>query len=543
VRRTVLPALALAGLLAAGCEQDTRPACPAGKLCLEAGNQADPLSLDPHVSTTIQAGNVISDMFVGLVTSGRDGQPIPGMAESWTSSSDGLVWTFKLREALWSDGRPVTADDFVFAFRRVQEPAFPGEYAYLAYVIKNAEKVKEGKLPITALGIRAVDPRTLELTLEHPAPYLLQLLAHYMFAPVPAHVVRRAGEGWSKPGTMVVNGPFALAEWNLGDRIRLTRNPRFYDAANVCLDEVRYYPTVDSVSAERRVRRGELDLNIDIQSNRIAYLRQPDQIPAYVRTNTWLGVTYLAFNTNLPMFKDRRVRQALTMAIDREFIVDKMFRSGMKPAYALIPPGVANYPGGAKPYWADWPLARRQAEARRLLAEAGYGPARPLKFEIKHRNSADPVLFMPAVQADWRVIGVEVALTANEGAIAYQAYRLRDFQVADASWIADYDDPATFLTLFQSSTGVLNYADYKNPAYDALLLKGDNTADTRARGDILRQAEEMMLEDAPVAPVFFYISKNLVNPNITGWVDNIADEHRKRWLCFNDAAARRAGRG
>jgi oligopeptide transport system substrate-binding protein len=539
VRRAVVAALALAGALLAGCEPEVRPACPAGKLCLQAGNQAEPISLDPAKNTSIQGDNVVSDLFVGLVTSDAAGKAIPGAALSWTSSPDGLVWTFKLRPAVWSDGTPVTADDFVYSLRRLQDPKAAIEYSYLAYLVKNAEQVNAGKAPAEALGARAIDPQTLELTLEHPAPYLPELLKHHIFYPVPAHVVRKWGDAWIDPAHFVSNGPFTLGAWKLGDHIRLTKNPRFYDARNVCLDEVYYYPTVDSISAERRVRRGELDLNIDIQSNRIAYLRQPDQIPAYVHTYTWLGVDYLAFNTRLAKFKDRRVRQALTMAIDRDFIVDKLLRGGMEPAYAFTPPGVANYPGGVKPYWADWSFERRQAEARRLLAQAGYGPARPLKLEIKHRNTSDPTLFMPAIQADWRSIGVEATLAPNEGQIAYQAYRTRDFEVADASWIADYDDALTFLALMQSSTGAQNYGDYANPVYDGLLLKADNEPDAAKRADYLMQAEKMMLEDAPVAPVYFYISKNLVNPNVTGWIDNVPDHHRKRWLCFKDAAARR----
>ena len=537
--RATVPVLAALALLA-GCDERSTTACPAGKLCLQVGNEAEPISVDPPKNNSIQGDNVVSDMFVGLVTDDAAGRPIPGAALSWTASPDGLTWTFKLRPAQWSDGVPLTADDFVFALRRLEDPKTTIEYSYLGYVLKNAERVNTGKAPLEALGVRAIDPSTVELRLEHPAPYLPELLKHHIFYPVPAHVVRKWGDAWIQPAHIVTNGPYTLAAWKLGDHIRLVKNPRFYDAANVCLDEVYYYPTADSISAERRVRRGELDLSVDIQSNRIAYLRRPDQIPAYVKTYTWLGTDYLAFNTHLPKLKDRRVRQALTMAIDRDFIVGKLLRAGMEPAYAFTPPGVANYPGGAKPYWADWPLARRQAEARRLLADAGYGPAKPLKLEIKHRNTSDPTLFMPAIQADWRSIGVEASLSPNEGQIAYQAYRTRDFEVADASWIADYDDALTFLALMQSTTGAQNYGDYNNPAYDALLLKADNEPDVGRRAGYLKQAEQMMLEDASVAPVYFYISKNLVNPNITGWVPNVPDHHRKRWLCFRDAEARRA---
>ncbi len=536
-------ALAVAALaLLAGCEERSATSCTPGKLCLQAGNQSEPISIDPPKNNSIQGDNVVSDLFVGLVTDDAASRSIPGAALSWIALPDGLTWTFKLRPAQWSDGAPVTADDFVFALRRLENPKTAIEYSYLGYVLKNAEQVNTGKAPPEALGVRALDPLTLEIRLEHPAPYLPELLKHHIFYPVPEHVVRQWGDAWIQPAHFVSNGAYTLAAWKLGDHIRLVKNPRFYDAANVCFDEVYYYPTSDSISAERRVRRGELDLNIDIQSNRIAYLRRPDQIPAYVKTHTWLGTDYLAFNTRLPKFKDRRVRQALTMAIDRDFIVSKLLRSGMAPAYAFTPPGVANYPDGGKPFWADWPLTRRQAEARRLLAAAGYGSAHRLTLEIKHRNVSDPTLFMPAIQADWRSIGVEASLAPNEGQIAYQAYRTRDFEVADASWIADYDDALTFLALMKSTTGAQNYGDYNNPAYDALLLKADNEPDVARRADYLKQAEQMMLEDAPVAPVFFYVSKNLVNPNITGWIDNVPDHHRKRWLCFKDAEARRAAR-
>ncbi|HTI66409.1 MAG TPA: peptide ABC transporter substrate-binding protein [Caulobacteraceae bacterium] len=540
--RRALAVFALTVGLLCGCsDKPVRPTCPPGKLCLHVGNTADPISLDPNKITSVQEDNIVSDMFVGLITDDAEGKGMPGAALSWTTSPDGLVWTFKLRDSVWSDGAPVTAGDFVYAMQRLQNPKSASEYSYIAYVVKNAQAVNAGKAPPEALGMKALDPHTLQITLEHPAPYLPQLLKHQTFYAIPEHVVRKWGDAWVQPGHFVSNGPFTLASWDLGDRIRLVKNPRFYDAKNVCLDEVYYYPTIDAISAERRIRRGELHAQDDIQSNRIAFLKQPDQIPAYVRTNTWLGVMYLAFNENLPKFKDRRVRQALTMAIDREFIARKLLRGGQVPAFTFVPPGIANYPGGAEPYWAKWPLEQRQAQARRLLAQAGYTAKRPLKVDIKHRNTADPTLFMPAIQADWRAVGVDVSLTQNESQIAYASYRTRDFEVADAAWIADFDDAINFLALHQSATGQQNYGDYKNPAYDALLAKADNDPDIASRAAVLVQAEHMMLEDAPVSPVYYYVSKNLVNPAVTGWIENIADHHRKRWVCFRDADARRRG--
>ncbi|HEX5775388.1 MAG TPA: ABC transporter substrate-binding protein, partial [Caulobacteraceae bacterium] len=261
------------------------------------------------------------------------------------------------------------------------------------------------------------------------------------------------------------------------------------------------------------------------------------EIPDYVRVNTYLGVAYLAFNTNIAAFKDPRVRQALNMAIDREFITAKLLRGGQKAAYSFTPPGIANYIPPALPEWAAWPLEKRQQEARRLLAQAGYGPNNPLSIEIKHRNSPDPMLFMPAVQADWKAIGVDAQLTQQEVQIAYADYRVRHFDVADAGWVADYNDPMNFLYLHQSATGPQNYGDYNNPTYDALLLKADNEPDAAVRARYLAEAEALMLKDAPIAPIYFLVNKNLVSPKVTGWVDNIVDHHRTRYLCLKGKGA------
>jgi oligopeptide transport system substrate-binding protein len=526
---SILAACAV-GLAACGGKGDGRPPCPAGKVCLLYGNTAEPISLDPHKTNGTWEDNIISDSVVGLVQDDAAGEAIPGMAERWTTSPDGLVWTFYLRDAVWSDGVPVTADDFVFALRRIMLPQTASEYASLIYVIKNAQAVNEGKAAPETLGVRALSPKVLEITLEHPAPYLPQLAKHYTMYPVPKHAVEKWGDKWSQPQNYVGNGPFRIVEWRLGDYVRAVKNPRYYDAANVCLDEIRYYPTTDSISAERRVRKGELDVNTDIQSNRIAFLRQ--DMPGYVRTHTYLGVAYLVFNSNIPAFKDRRVRLALDMAIDREFITRKLLRGGQVPAYTFVPPGVANYQSPPPPIWANWSLERRQAAARVLLAEAGYGPNNPLRTSIKHRNTPDPMLFMPAVQADWKAIGVHAELVQNEVQIAYAAYRSRDFEVADAAWIADYNDAMSFLYLQQSSTGPQNYGDYNNPAFDGLLAKADHQPDAKLRAQDLARAESIMLQDATVAPVFFYVNKNLVNPRVTGWVDNIIDHHRSKYLCI-----------
>lgn len=533
IRNLFLASLTVVGLAACGQSAPSRPACPAGKVCLQIGNASEPATLDPHLSTGTWEDRIQSDLLIGLSQSDPAGKPIPGMAESWDISPDGLTWTFHLRKAVWSDGVPVTADDFVYSFRRLLDPKTGSEYASVFFLVKGAQAVHEGTAKPETLGVHAIDARTLRVELNHPAPYLIELAKHHTMYPLPRHVVERWGRAWIKPEHFVGNGPYNLVAWRLGDYVKAVKNPRFWDVDKVCVDEVYYYPTNDAISAERRIARGEVDINTDIQSNRIAFLRA--KMPGYVRTNTYLGVSYLAFNNNpktgFPPFRDRRVRQALTMAIDREFITGKLMRGGQLPANTFTPPGVANYGGTRPPFWAAWPLARRQAEARRLLAAAGFGPGRPLKFEITHRNTPDPMLVMPAIQADWKSIGVEAALAQEETQVAYADYRARAFQVADAAWIADYNDPTSFLDLQRSFYGPQNYGDYDNPAYDALMARADQEPDPVKRAAFIARAEHLMLEDAPVAPTYFYVNKNLVGPRITGWVDNLLDHHRTRWLC------------
>jgi oligopeptide transport system substrate-binding protein len=256
-----------------------------------------------------------------------------------------------------------------------------------------------------------------------------------------------------------------------------------------------------------------------------------------VHTHVVLATSYLALNTrDVAAFKDIRVRRALSMGVDREFIAAKLMRAGQQPAYSFVPPGTANYERGAQLRWRHLSFAQRQAEARRLLARAGYGPNHPLKIEIKSPSVTDTLLVMQAVQADWREIGVDASVVQAEAQIAFADYRNRNFQVGGMSWYADYNDPLTFLGLLRSQTGAQNYADYSNPRYDALIAASDEEPDVRRRADLLRQAEQVMLDDEAIIPVYFVVSRNLVNPRVTGWVDNLSDIHRAMFLCVKPSA-------
>ncbi len=530
MRHVLIALLAAAAIPLAGCQgKAQRPACPPGKVCLEFGNDIEPGTLDPQKSNLVEEFQIISDLIVGMTTDGPDANPVPALAKSWEVTPDGLTWTFHMRQAVWSDGVPVTADDFVYAYRRILAPETASIYAYLVYIVKNGQAVNEGKARPEALGVRALDPLTLQITLEHPAPYLPEMMKHQSFFPVPRHVIEKFGDDWVKPGNFVGNGPFRLVSWRLGDKVQVVKNERFWDAAAVCVDRINYYPTSDVVSAERRIQRGELDINTSFVSNRLG--RIDKAMPGYARRHVGLTTAYITFNKTEKRFQDIRVRRALSEAIDRDFITAKLLRAGQIPAYSFVPPGTANYSRGAKLVWADKPLAQRQIEARALLAQAGYTAEHPLRVELKVSNNTDTMLLTEAIQADWRAIGVDAPIAQNEAAVAFAAYRNRDFDAGFMSWLADFNDPVTFLGLMKSDTGAQNYGDYKSPVYDALLARGDNEPDPVRRAAILARAEQTLLDDEGVAPVYYQVNRNLVSPRVTGWVDNAENFHRARWLC------------
>ena len=538
----VIAAIVCVGLSLSACQPQThRAACASGERCLEYGNGADPISINPQIATAVNEAAILRELFEGMFTDAADGTAVPGVAQRWEVTPDGLVWTFHLRPEVWSDGQPVTANDFVFAYRHMLDPKTGSTYAYLLYVLKNGADVSAGKAPPEALGAKALDAETLQLTLEHPASYLPQLLKHQAFFPIPEHVVRRWGEKWATPGKLVGNGAYLLKEWRLGDYIRIEKNPRYRGAAQVCFDRVDFYPIGDPVAGERQALEGQLDVNNGAQARRVARLRANPKWAPYVRQHSYLSTTYLIFNTrDVPALRDVRVRQAISLAIDRHFLADKVLQRVATPTTAFVPQGIDGYlPASAphpRPVWADEDYGRRQVEARRLLAAAGFGAAHPLKLQFKTFNSPTSLELVQSIQSDLRGIGVDTTIRQEDGIVALQSFEIRDFQIGSVGWIADYDDPMTYLSLMRSDTGAQNYGDYKNPAYDALLDRADHEPDAGVRAGYLAQAEQMMLNDADVAPILGGVNINLVNPRITGWVDNDLNVHPIRFLCRNDAA-------
>lgn len=507
-------------------------------LTLRRGISAKVDTLDPHRSSAAWENIVIGDMFHGLMQHAADGEVIPAMAESWTISDDGLVWTFNLIDATWSDGVPVTANDFVFALRRIQDPAIASQYSSLLYIIKNAQALNEDRVAPEELGVRAVDEKTLEITLREPAPYFLGLLTHYTTFPVPQHIVEQYGEAWVQPENIEVNGPYKLMFWQTGNQLVADANPLFYEADTLCFQRVSYFELEDLAAVERRIEAGDLDINNNFDGGRKAELDR--RFPGWTRTTPGLLTTYWSFNSSEAPFDDVRVRKALAMALDREFLVDNVLTPGFIPAYGFVPPGIANYETERPQVeWKSMNRDERLAEARSLLEQAGYGPDNPLRFEYKHRSTGDNPKAAPVAQANWNEIApwVDAQILRQDTKVLYADLRQSNFEVADGGWLADYNDPLNYLYLLDSDAGQQNYGNYANPEYDALLEQASQEQDLVKRAEIFAEAEQIMLQDYPITPMWYEVTKNLVDPNLDGWAENAEDNHRSRWLCPSASAA------
>ena len=525
-------------LLLLGCgNQDGASAnSDGGLMVLHRGNGAEPDSLDPQKAQGSWEAAIISEMFLGLTTDGPDGETVPGAARSWQTSADGLNWTFKLRPGLvWSDGAPVTADDFVYSLRRILDPKTAAQYAALLYSIKNAQAVNGGKMPTTALGVRAIDAQTFEISLEHPVPYLLQLARHQTMFAVPQHVVEKYGNDWIKPEHIVVDGAYKLAEWVPNSDIKLVKNPRFFDASSVKIDVVYFYPLSDQATELKRYQADEFDITSSIPSRQLQWAK--DTFKGQVHMHQVLASGYSYINVTRPPFTDLRVRRALALAIDREAIAYELLKAGQTPAYSLVPPGIANYSDGPQVDFKSESMDERRAEAKRLLAQAGFGPDHPLKFTYRFFDSNDDRRIAIAMQDMWKAIGVDAQVLSAEAKSEYDALRSQNYDVASAGWVADYDDAENFLYLFTSSNGPMNYSKYSNPTFDALMAKADDTVDTAARAKLLQQAEAVLLHDMPIIPETFSSYRHLVKPYVKGWVDNVSNMHRTRYLSIERGAA------
>ena len=517
-------------------------ASAAGAVTLRIGNGGEPGSIDPHQAEGDWENRIIGDYLEGLMTEDINGEAILGQAASYEISEDGTVYTFTLRDDIfWSDGEPVTAEDFEFAFKRLFDPATAASYAYLQYPILNSEAIASGEITdFDELGVEALDDKTLQITLANPTPYFLQALTHYTAFPVPQHVVEEFGADWTNIDNVVGNGPFVLEEWIPGSYIRSVKNPNHYAADEIAIDEVIYNNTEDTVAAFNSYLAGELDILTDFPADQYEWLQQ--NRPGEAHVEPFLGIYYYVINQEVEPFDDVRVREALSIAINRDVIGPDILTTGELPAYGWVPPGTANY--DVEPYmpeWASLEYGDRVARATELMTEAGYGPDNPLTVQLRYNTNDAHQRIAVAIAAMWEPIGVNVELFNAEVAPHYDALDAGDFQVGRAGWLLDYSDAANTLDLLRTGTqqgGTINwgnnYGRYSNAEFDALLAEAAAEQDLQARAELLREAEGIAMDEFAAIPIYWYVSNNVVAPYVEGFADNPSDIHRTRWMSLTN---------
>ncbi len=496
---------------------------------LHKGNGSELESLDPHRAEGTSTSNILRDLFEGLTMEAPDGAIIPGVAQSWDISEDGKTYTFHLREnARWSNGDPVTANDFVFSLRRSADPATASNYSSILAPIENADEVTAGKLPLEKLGVIAADAHTLVIRLRAPTTYFLGMLTHSALYPVHAASVMKLGSRAFRVENLVSNGAYKIVEWVVQSHVLLTRNKNYWDDAHTTIERVYYHDTEDLSSEFKRYRAGELDWTDAIPVTQARWIRQ--NLPRDFHVAPYLGTYYYGLNVSKPPFKgNAKLRRALSLVIDRDVIVKKVMGTGELPAYSWVPPipGYVQQP----PAWATWTRAQRLSEARKLYAEAGYSAEHPLQVEIRYNTSEDHKRIATVIAAMWKqYLGVDARLVNQEFKIFVRDRLQKQVtQVFRAAWIGDYDDPYTFAELFKSTNGN-NDLGYASPEYDALLVQASNELDAGKRFQIMEQAEKVMLEDQPMIPLYFYTTKRLVKPYVVGWQSNIMDHHYTKYM-------------
>ncbi len=515
--RTFLALAALGALAACG------PTEPRADLVFI--NGVEPETLDPALITGQAEGRIANALFEGLMRYNAAGEPEPGVAHTYTLSEDGLTYTFHLRpEARWSNGDPVTAHDFVKAWRRTLEPVTASQYAYQLHYIRGAKAFNEGKnADFDTVGLRALDDLTLEVQLEAPTPFFLSLCAFTTLLPVHTPTTEAHGGEWIKPEHLVGNGAFSLVAWRLNDKIRLVKNPHYWDRDNVALNSIDVLPITNANVAFNFYLAGEADLIMDksmIPVTLIDELRKRSDFHAA----PFLGNYFLRFNSTKPPFDDPRVRQAIGLAIDRSVITERVTRLGEKPADSLTPPGTGGYEPPPGPRYDP-------EEARRLLAEAGYpdGEGFPLVSYLYPEVAINRNIAIEIQQMLKQELNIDIALHKQEWKVYLGSLSNLQYDIGRSSWVGDYNDPNTFLDMFVTGGGN-NRTGWSSPEYDRLIAEAARTLDDKERHEIFRRAESLLIsEEAPITPLYYYVGVQIYDPQKIGGVEpNVLDEHPLR---------------
>jgi oligopeptide transport system substrate-binding protein len=490
------------------------------------GNGTEPQSLDPQIATGVPEHHVISAVMEGLVLKDRKTlEPRPGVAKTWDVSNDGRVYTFYLREnAKWSNGDAHTAQDYVWSWWRALQTTLGNQYAYMLFPIKNAKRYYDGETSdFSDVGVKAIDNRTLQVTLTNPTPYFLQLLDHYSLFPVHQATIEKFGRAdergtrWSYEGNLVGNGPYKLEEWKINRHITVTKNPYYWDEANVSINSIVFKPVDNAVTEERMFRAGALHVTSSIPADKIA-IYQEKSAPE-LKITPYLGTYFYRLNINTPQLQDKRVRRALGMAIDRKQLVDNITKGGQIPAYTMTPPGTMGY-------FPESTLNFDPEAAKRLLAEAGYpnGEGFP-SVEILYNTNEGHRKIAVALQEMWKnYLNIDIKLLNQEWKVYLATESAGDYQISRGGWIGDYVDPNNFLDMFLCNGGN-NRTGWCNEEYDRLILEvAPSQPSHEQRLKIFQQAETMLLEDMPIIPVYTYTSIKLLHPSVRNFDDNILNQ-------------------
>ena len=490
------------------------------------GNGTEPASLDPHIATGVPEHHIMSSVMEGLVLKDRKSlEPRPGVAESWTISDDGRIYTFKLRDdARWSNGDPHIANDYVWSWWRALQPALGNQYAYMLFPIKNAKRYYDRETEdFGDVGVKALDQRTLQVTLTNPTPYFLQLLDHYSLFPVHQATIEKFGNAdqrgtrWSYEGNLVSNGPFKLDEWKINRHITVTRNLHYWDNDNVALNGIVFKPVENTVTEERMFRAGQLHVTSNVPADKISTYRKSNSTE--LKIAPYLGTYFYRLNIKTPQLQDRRVRQALGMAIDREKLVENITKGGQIPAYTMTPPGTMGY-------YPTSTLAFDPEGAKNLLSEAGYpnGEGFPA-IEILYNTNEGHRKIAVALQEMWKdYLNVDIKLLNQEWKVYLATESAGDYQISRGGWIGDYVDPNNFLDMFLCGGGN-NRTGWCNEEYDRLILEvAPSQSSHEERLAVFQQAETMLLDDMPIIPVYTYTSVKLVDSSVENLDGNIMNQ-------------------
>ena len=489
------------------------------------GNGSEPQGLDPHVVTGVPEHFIIGALFEGLAAKNPYTlEPEPGVAQSWDISEDGRVITFHINpRARWSNGESMTAADYVWSWQRLLSPALGSEYAYMLYPVKNARDFNKGAITDFAeVGVTALDDLTLQVTLDERTPYFIQLMDHYSTFAVHRPTIEKFGQmtdrytPWTRVENMVSNGAFRLRDWQLYRRIEVEKSDTYWDRDNVKLNGIVFYPTENVVSEERMFRVGQLHYTGSVPLGKIPVYQEMADSP--YRQAPYLGTYYYLLNTTRAPTDNLKVRQALSMAVDRDSLNKNVLKGTNIAAYSITPPDTLGY-------YPPKLFSHDVAGARRLLAEAGYPDGRGWPgLELTYNTSEDHRKIAVALQQMWKdALNIEVTLTNQEWKVYLDSITQMDFQIARRGWIGDYVDPNNFLDLFLSGGGN-NNTGFADPRYDDLILRKAPQASTReARYAVFHEAETLLMEQMPIIPVFTYTSKHLIHPSVNGMPPNLMD--------------------